>query len=209
MKKLITFCFIFFTMLSIVYSESEEKNNSSDKQGYTNCYIGFMGNIELNANPFVYPATMQTAAFDNLSYGVYLDARKKNWSLGLDNLIKFKNVQANDPQYRYDWYFDWLSSVDLKYHFFEQESIDPFLETGIGCAGSVALPKEEDGSSPLQNLSLFGKIGGGLAFQLKPISLGIQMDYIYFNTIPPATQLTPYPLKRIFISLFIGTKIKP
>jgi len=108
----------------------------------------------------------------------------------------------------YLWFVDWVGSFDLRYHFFEDFFLDPFLEAGLGSAGRVDISSyEENGlpgvEDPLE-LSVFGQAGGGLAFRLSGLHVGARLLYRFFNSVPPATDFQAYPLKGFRFDLFGG-----
>ncbi|OHD75043.1 MAG: hypothetical protein A2V99_07610 [Spirochaetes bacterium RBG_16_67_19] len=144
----------------------------------------------------------------NLLSGLYWEVLRDHLGFGMTYLVDFQRLDSPYPEMEYLWFVDWVGSFDLRYHFFEDFFLDPFLEAGLGSAGRVdissyqenGLPGVED---PLE-LSLFGQVGGGLAFRLSGLHLGARLLYRVFNNVPPATEFQPYPLKGFRFDLFGG-----
>jgi hypothetical protein len=71
---------------------------------------------------------------------------------------------------------------------------------GVSSYEENGLPGVED---PVE-LSVFGQVGGGLAFRLSGLHLGARLLYRVFNDVPPATEFQPYPLKGFRFDFFGG-----
>jgi len=144
----------------------------------------------------------------NLLSGLYWEVLRDHLGFGMTYLVDFQRLDSPYPEMEYLWFVDWVGSFDLRYHFFEDFFLDPFLEAGLGSAGRVDISSyEENGlpgvEDPLQ-LSVFGQVGGGLAFRLSGLHLGARLLYRAFNSVPPATEFQPYPLKGFRFDLFGG-----
>ena len=144
----------------------------------------------------------------NLLSGLYWEVLRDHLGFGMTYLVDFQRLDSPYPEMEYLWFVDWVGSFDLRYHFFEDFFLDPFLEAGLGSAGRVDISSyEENGlpgvEDPLQ-LSVFGQVGGGLAFRLSGLHLGARLLYRVFNNVPPATEFQPYPLKGFRFDLFGG-----
>jgi hypothetical protein len=144
----------------------------------------------------------------NLLSGLYWEVLRDHLGFGMTYLVDFQRLDSPYPEMEYLWFVDWVGSFDLRYHFFEDFFLDPFLEAGLGSAGRVDISSyEENGlpgvEDPLQ-LSVFGQVGGGLAFRLSGLHLGARLLYRAFNGVPPATEFQPYPLKGFRFDLFGG-----
>lgn len=144
----------------------------------------------------------------NLLSGLYWEVLMDHVGLGMTYLVDFQSLASPYPELDYLWFMDWVGSFDLRYHFFEDFFLDPFLEAGLGSAGRVDISSyEEHGlpgvDSPLE-LSVFGQVGGGLALRLSGLHVGARLLWRVFNQIPPATQFQPYPLKSFRFELFGG-----
>ncbi len=144
----------------------------------------------------------------NLLSGLYWEVLRDHVGFGMTYLVDFQRLDSPYPEMEYLWFVDWVGSFDLRYHFFEDFFLDPFLEAGLGSAGRVDISSyEENGlpgvEDPLQ-LSVFGQVGGGLAFRLSGLHLGARLLYRVFNNVPPATEFQPYPLKGFRFDLFGG-----
>jgi hypothetical protein len=144
----------------------------------------------------------------NLLSGLYWEVLRDHLGFGMTYLVDFQRLDSPYPEMQYLWFVDWVGSFDLRYHFFEDFFLDPFLEAGLGSAGRVDISSyEENGlpgvEDPLE-LSVFGQVGGGLAFRLSGLHLGARLLYRVFNDVPPATEFQPYPLKGFRFDLFGG-----
>ena len=144
----------------------------------------------------------------NLLSGLYWEVLMDHVGLGMTYLVDFQSLASPYPELDYLWFMDWVGSFDLRYHFFEDFFLDPFLEAGLGSAGRVDISSyEEHGlsgvASPLE-LSVFGQVGGGLALRLSGLHVGARLLWRFFNELPPATQFQPYPLKGFRFDLFGG-----
>jgi len=144
----------------------------------------------------------------NLLSGLYWEVLRDHLGFGMSYLVDFQRLDSPYPEMQYLWFVDWVGSFDLRYHFFEDFFLDPFLEAGLGSAGRVDISSyEENGlpgvEDPLE-LSVFGQVGGGLAFRLSGLHLGARLLYRVFNDVPPATEFQPYPLKGFRFDFFGG-----
>jgi hypothetical protein len=144
----------------------------------------------------------------NLLSGLYWEVLREHVGFGMTYLVDFQRLDSPYPEMQYLWFVDWVGSFDLRYHFFEDFFLDPFLEAGLGSAGRVDISSyEENGlpgvEDPLE-LSVFGQVGGGLAFRLSGLHLGARLLYRVFNSVPPATDFQAYPLKGFRFDLFGG-----
>jgi len=163
-------------------------------------------------NPPTYESILQ--GFDRpaeLLSGFYWEVLLDHVGFGMTCLADFQEMDSPYPQLDSLWYLDWVGSLDLRYHFFEDFWLDPFLEAGLGSAGRVDISAyEENGlpavDSPLQ-LSLFGQVGGGLALRLSGVHFGARLLWRVGNETPPATQFQPYPLKSFRVDLFGGVSL--
>jgi len=144
----------------------------------------------------------------NLLSGLYWEVLLDHVGFGMTYLVDFQSQESPYPQLDYLWFADWVGSFDLRYHFFEDFFLDPFLEAGLGSAGRVDISSYREhelpaAESPLE-LSIFGQVGGGLALRLSGLHVGARLLWRVFNEIPPATQFDPYPLKGFRFDLFGG-----
>jgi hypothetical protein len=130
----------------------------------------------------------------NLLSGLYWEVLRDHLGFGMTYLVDFQRLDSPYPEMEYLWFVDWVGSFDLRYHFFEDFFLDPFLEAGLGSAGRVDISSyEENGlpgvEDPLQ-LSVFGQVGGGLAFRLSGLHLGARLLW-RVSTCPAATSSSP------------------
>ncbi len=170
--------------------------------------LGFQGGVELLNRPRYDTVLKEFDDQANLIPGFYWEVIPNNVGFGMTYLVKFSRQESVLPEINYEWYLDWIGSWDFRYHFLRHFPLDPFAEAGFGCAGRVditnysayALGGERD---PL-NLSLFGQIGGGLAFRLHHLHMGAKALYRFYNQPPPATRFDVYPLKNFHFAFFGG-----
>lgn len=170
--------------------------------------LGISSGVELMDRPTFESIRQEFDEGGNLLSGLYWEVLLDHVGFGMTYLVDFQRLDSPYPEMQYLWFVDWVGSFDLRYHFFEDFFLDPFLEAGLGSAGRVdASPYEQNGlpgvEDPLQ-LSLFGQVGGGLAFRLSGLHLGARLLYRVFNEVPPATEFQPYPLKGFRFDLFGG-----
>lgn len=170
--------------------------------------LGFQGGVELINRPRYDTILKEFDDRANLIPGFYWEVIPNNVGFGMTYLVKFSRQESVLPEINYEWYLDWIGSWDFRYHFLRHFPLDPFAEAGFGCAGRVDitnygvydLGEERD---PL-NLSLFGQVGGGLAFRLQHLHMGAKALYRFYNQPPPATQFDVYPLKNFHFAFFGG-----
>ena len=169
--------------------------------------LGGIGGIEL-ANSFSRSELQKE--FDNkvIVYpGLYWEYIPGNLGIGMTYLVKFNRLASTLPDMDYTWYFDWIGTLDARYHFLRESFIDPFIEAGIGNAGRVDMTSYGPGLEGMRDellLSLFGQMGGGVAFHFKEMHLGVKMLYRFLNQPVPATDFSTYPLKNFQVSFFGG-----
>ncbi len=144
----------------------------------------------------------------DLMSGLYWEVLIDHLGFGMTYLLDFQRTASPYEQMEYLWFVDWVASFDLRYHFVQGFILDPFLEAGLGSAGRADITCYEEYGLPAVDepleLSLFGQVGGGLAFRLSRLHLGTRLLWRVFNEIPPATQFQPYPLKAFRFELFGG-----
>jgi hypothetical protein len=149
---------------------------------------------EFDSKVFVYP-------------GLYWEYIPGNLGFGMTYLVRFNRQASTLPDIDHTWYFDWIGTLDARYHFLRESVFDPFLEAGIGNAGRVDMTSYGPGLEGTRDellLSLFGQLGGGMAFHLKEMHLGVKMLYRFLNRPVPATDFGTYPLKNVHVSFFGG-----
>jgi hypothetical protein len=139
--------------------------------------------------------------------GFYWEYIPGNLGIGMTYLVKFNRQVSTLPDRDYTWYFDWIGTLDARYHFLSESFLDPFIEAGIGNAGRVDMTSYGPGSEGMRDellMSLFGQMGGGVAFHFKEMHLGVKMLYRFLNQPIPATDFGTYPLKNFHVSFFGG-----
>lgn len=117
-------------------------------------------------------------------------------------LVKFFQDRGSD------WWLDWYGAgVYVSYHLLGGgSSIDPFIRTGLGCAGRVLLEYNPAVSDPLA-ISLFPFVGAGADVRLGALNLGATVDYIPKSGPIPATAIAAYPLGQFQASVLVGFKL--
>jgi len=139
--------------------------------------------------------------------GVYWEVILNHLGFGMTYLGKFNRIEDNSE---IEWEFDWIGSMDLRYHFTEDSFLDPFVEFGIGCAGRVKLPccSNEHASNyydgELLMISIFFQAGGGIAVRLDRFHAGLKVLYRIMNEPVPVTAYEVYPLYKLESVLFAG-----
>ncbi len=79
-----------------------------------------------------------------------------NTGFGMDTIVNFYTDELNNSM------LDWQGQLFMRYHLFGAQSfLDPFIEAGIGNAGSVRL---QDGDELKMSLYPFLSAGGNLVF---------------------------------------------
>ncbi len=142
--------------------------------------------------------------------GFFWEVLMDRFGFGMTNMFKFDKVDSDLPGIDNKWYINWMGSFDFRFHILDREHLDPFIEAGFGCAGSVDITNygsegyDRDIFADDMLLSLFAKIGGGLNVKFDNILIGGQLTYIFYNDVPPATNFDPYPLKNFEFTLMLG-----
>jgi len=140
--------------------------------------------------------------------GVYWEVLLNHLGFGMTYLGKFNRIEDSSSQI--GWEFDWIGSMDLRYHFTEGFFLDPFVEFGIGCAGRIRLPKYSNEHTysnydgELLMLSLFFQAGGGIAVRFDHFHAGLKVLYRIMNEPMPVTAYEVYPLYKLESVLFAG-----
>jgi hypothetical protein len=169
--------------------------------------LGGIGGIEL-VNSF-HRNDLQKE-FDNeivVYPGLYWEYLPGNLGIGMTYLLKFNRQASSLQDIDYTWYFDWIGTLDARYHFLSESFLDPFIEAGIGNAGRVDMTSygpQSEGERDELLMSLFGQMGGGVAFHFKEMHLGVKMLYRFLNRPVPAARFDTYPLKNFHVSFFGG-----
>ena len=142
----------------------------------------------------------------NLIPGLYWEAAGQKLGFGMTYLIDVERLESPDPEL----WMNWITTADLRYHILGSDVfLDPFVETGFGAAGRSDMTNHEKAGTGANdytptNLSLFGQVGGGLAFKLSKFQLGAKMDWRFWNGAVPGAAQDPYPLKEFNVALFGG-----
>lgn len=171
--------------------------------------IGGIGAMEMMNNPM---NEENRQIFDEeveIIPGLYWEVILGKIGFGMTYLVDFSHINSELPELEYEWYLDWIGSVDFRYHILGNFVIDPFLEIGLGNAGRVDISDYGGNNGlrePLQ-LSLFTQTGGGAALKLDNFHIGGKLLYRILNNPVPATQFESYPLKNFQLAFFGGFSI--
>jgi hypothetical protein len=115
-----------------------------------------------------------------------------------------------------DWQIDWYGqALFISYHLLGGSAfIDPFIQTGLGCAGRESLVPgvvvyDTWGnyfyeSYPLPDISIFPFLTAGLTFHLDAFTIGAKLTYVPFNSGIPVTDIPTYPLGSFQVVVFTG-----
>ncbi len=171
--------------------------------------IGGIGAMELMNNPINKENRQEFDTEVDIIPGLYWEVILGKLGFGMTYLVNFTSVDTVVPDMEYEWFLDWIGSIDFRYHILGNFAIDPFLEFGLGNAGRVDISNFEDNEElrdPLQ-LSLFTQAGGGAALRLDNLYIGGKLLYRIGNSPIPATQFETYPLKNFQLAFFGGFSI--
>ncbi len=104
-----------------------------------------------------------------------------------------------------DWWLDWETQpIYASYHIFRPRFfIDPFVDAGIGCAGSICLGPSSQAGQGLA-LTLYPFVSAGAALELNGLRLGAKLSYDLGQSAIPVTDIAEYPLGRFQVSVFAG-----
>ncbi len=194
MSKLILIAAIFTILAGTLGAESYRMGVAvaAELAGDVTCKDFFKHVID---SPVVFPGLYWEVMFDHLG-------------LGMTYFGKFNRI--GDEETGCEWQFDWIGSLDLRYHFTKEDFLDPFVEFGLGCAGRVEFPAAGSHSDReayrrnLQFLSLFFQAGGGIAFRFDSLHAGLRLLYRIMNEPVPGTVYEVYPLYRLQSVVFAG-----
>lgn len=168
--------------------------------------MGGIGAMELMNNPINEENRQEFDTDIDIIPGLYWEVILGKLGFGMTYLVNFTSVNTAIPDLEYEWYLDWIGSMDFRYHILGNFAIDPFLEFGLGSAGRVDISDyegNEEFREPLQ-LSLFTQAGGGAALRLDNMHIGGKLLYRIGNSPIPATQFETYPLKNFQLAFFGG-----
>ena len=171
--------------------------------------IGGIGAMELMNNPINKENRQEFDTEVDIIPGLYWEVILGKLGFGMTYLVNFTSVDTVVPDMEYEWFLDWIGSIDFRYHILGNFAIDPFIEFGLGNAGRVDISNFEDNEElrdPLQ-LSLFTQAGGGAALRLDNLYIGGKLLYRIGNSPIPATQFETYPLKNFQLAFFGGLSI--
>lgn len=145
---------------------------------------------------------------ENVLVGWYWEVVPRNLSFGMSYLVNFDKREI-ESKGENQWYFDWVGSWDFRYYIFNRFFVNPFVETGVGCAGRLNLRGEHnyneiDGYRDPLYISIFSKIGVGAAMRLRGALVGAKVYYPFINDPPPGTYFNAYPFKKCQFAVFFG-----
>jgi len=107
-----------------------------------------------------------------------------------------------------NWWLDWETQpVYASYHLLGAKSfIDPFVDAGLGCAGSICLGPSENAGEGLA-LTIYPFVSAGATLELNGLRLGAKLSYALGQSAIPVTTIPEYPLGRFQLSVFAGISI--
>jgi len=137
------------------------------------------------------------------------------WGLGWEVILRkigmggnyYTNFMQDEVR---EWTVQWYSEVFfLSYHFFGGSSfLDPFVQAGLGCAGSVYLGETDiflnKESAGRLSLSIFPFVSAGLALNFDGYFIGAKCNYLPVIKPVPVTDIKIYDLMNTQLSLFAG-----
>lgn len=106
------------------------------------------------------------------------------------------------------WWLDWDGqAIYASYHLLGRKSpIDPFVDTGLGCAGRVFLGPSAVAGDALA-LTIYPFASAGAALELGDLRLGVKLSYALWQSSIPVTVIPEYPLGRFQLTAFAGFSI--
>ncbi len=107
-----------------------------------------------------------------------------------------------------EWWLDWETQpIYASYHIFGPKFfIDPFVDAGMGCAGSICLGPSGQAGRGLA-LTLYPFVSAGAALELNGLRLGAKLSYDLGQSAIPVTDIAEYPLGRFQVMVFAGFSI--
>ena len=104
------------------------------------------------------------------------------------------------------WYCDWNGeALYVSYHLFGPAGLfQPFVQAGLGSAGSVCPDRLDAGEAGGLRLSIFPVFSAGLAFYLDGLLIGMKTSWIPDVMEIPFTDFGSYDVAREEFSFFIG-----
>jgi hypothetical protein len=135
------------------------------------------------------------ASFGGLGWEVIMD----HIGIGGQYLVDFHEDNPNS------WWLDWNGQAAYaSYHILGATSfIDPFVDLGIGSAGTVFLGPEANGASRLA-IGVYSFASAGASLDLSGLRVGAKLSYTLGSTAIPATAIPDYPIGRFQVSAFAG-----
>lgn len=184
--------------------------------------LGAMFGVGFVDSPSVSEMISEIGKGVNFKPGFEFGMKINRIGFGLNTLLMFNRTVSENTDLHWDWTFDWISTVNIGYHFARTwYFLDPFIEAGFGAAGRVDLTPDDDfveqmacleagnyyycdEDSDLLGLSLVGYIAAGLSLRLDMLYISGKLSYWPLNSPPPATQFMPYPLKQFQFAISAG-----
>ena len=108
------------------------------------------------------------------------------------------------------WWLDWYApALFLAWHpVGGNRFVDPFIQAGLGCAGSVRLSGLPGTAvEPSLSLALFPFVAGGLNLNLDGLLVGAKAIYTPFKSAIPVTTIPAYPLGEFQVTVSAGVSI--
>jgi len=128
-------------------------------------------------------------------WGLETETIMDDTGFGMDGLVNFYTDSLNNSM------MDWRGQLFMRYHLFGDRSfLDPFMEAGIGNAGTVRL---EDGEELQMSLYPYLSAGGNLLFH-EGFYAGIKWSYNIDEWIIPGTVIPKPELEKHQVTFTVG-----
>jgi len=208
MPRILLLCTILLVLAGGLSAESVDVETTDTESISAETFrIGIIGAAEIAGEVICEDFFENITDSPILFTGIYWEVILNHIGFGMTYLGKLKRIENTSSDI--EWEFDWIGSIDLRYHFIEDFFIDPFVEFGIGNAGRVDLPCNSEHASSSYNgeplmLSIFFQAGGGVAFRLDYLHAGLKVLYRIINEPVPVTSYNIYPLYKLQCAIFVG-----
>jgi hypothetical protein len=116
-----------------------------------------------------------------------------------------------------DWWMDWYGqALFISYHIFGGAAfLDPFIQTGVGCAGRTYIESATIGWTryqsaisltpyPIPDISIFPFLTAGLSLHLDAFTIGAKLTFVPFKSGIPLTDIPEYQLQNFQVVVFTG-----
>lgn len=136
---------------------------------------------------------------------IFWEIYKENFGFGMTYTVDLIRMDSNAKSVDYDWFIDWESTFDMKYHILgTKNDIDPYAELSFGLAASnmTQYYKRNDsyweegpdgkyyyneekgknyGNQSLQTMEIIGRFNAGVNFNYKKMFIGAKAGVAVLN----------------------------